>query len=46
MTRGLRDLVDLDGDGRPEWVYTDSYDDYNTDIVAGFDLPWDEPEKW
>ena len=43
---GLQDVIDLDGDGRPEWLYSDSYDAGNTYILAGFDLPWDDPTKW
>ena len=43
---GFRDLIDLDADGRPEWVYADGYDDNNVFILAGFDLPWDDPTKW
>ncbi len=43
---GLQDVIDLDGDGRPEWLYSDSYDAGNTYIIAGFDLPWDDPTKW
>jgi hypothetical protein len=40
---------DLDGDGRPEWVFDDFYYDDGRGrllIVKGFDIPWDDPAKW
>jgi len=44
--QGLRDITDLDGDGRPEWIFTDSYDHGETYILAGFDIPWEDDTKW
>lgn len=45
-------LADLDGDDLPEWLVGDV--DYTVDgeevgavyIIAGFDMPWDDPTKW
>jgi hypothetical protein len=45
-------ITDLDGDSVPEWVIADP--EYTVDdekvgaiyILTGFDVPWDDPEKW
>lgn len=46
---GLSATEDLDGDGRPEWVFVDFYYDDGRGrllIVRGFDIPWEDPAKW
>ncbi len=48
----LEDIEDLDGDGLPEWIWSDSR--YQVDglevgqvlVVLGFDVPYDDPSKW
>ena len=46
-------VPDLDGDGRAdymgynlEWLDADTEDYGRTDILLGFDIPWDDVTKW
>ena len=40
-------VADMTGDGLPEWVFGDPYYGYGrTLILAGFEIPWDDPSKW
>ena len=43
---GLEDIADLDGDGRPEWIFTENVEGGETYILAGFEIPWDDASKW
>ncbi len=49
----LKDLHDLDGDGLPEWIFSDYYgyevdglDVGRIEIVRGFDIPYDDDTRW
>ncbi len=48
----LRELVDLDGDSFPEWLFEDSQEKLDgidigrVTIVHGFEPPYDDPTRW
>jgi hypothetical protein len=48
----LEDIEDLDGDGLPEWIWTDRHHEVDgidvgrVMVVLGFDVPHDEDTKW